>query len=90
MGAGPELVCLTAPVFGVGYAFAAEMVGALGGLHVSGVRAGFGHHTLKALGVLQHRAGTEHVLVEGLAFLVGHEQRGAIGLEQGLFVDAAV
>ena len=39
------------------------------------VGTGLVHHLLQQFGVFQHRAGTQMVLVEGLAVVISHEQR---------------
>ena len=40
--------------------------------------------------VIQQRAGTQMILVEGLIFPVLHEQRGFIGFQKGVLFDVAV
>ena len=57
------------------YAFAAEMFRCFLRLEVRGMCAGFLDDTLQDLRILQHRAWTEHVVIEWLVVMVSHEQR---------------
>ena len=48
------------------------------------------HHLAQKLGVFQHRAGTQVVFIEGLAVVVGHEERAAENIEDAAVVDVGV
>ena len=61
----PDLVGHRLPVGRIRTAFVAEVVYALGRLQISAVSTGVMHHLAQKLGVFQHRAGTQMVLVEG-------------------------
>ena len=72
---GPDLVGGGLPVGGIGLALVAQMIDAFRALEVGAVSTGLVDHLAQQLGVFQHRAGTQMVLVERLAVVVGHEQR---------------
>ena len=90
LGMGPDLVCRGLPVGSVALALLAQMLHALRRLQVGAVGTGLVHHLLKQLGVLQHRAGTQVILVERLAVVVSHEQRAVQDLQNALVVDVGV
>lgn len=48
------------------------------------------HHVPELFGVLQHGARPEHIVVEGLAVVVGHEQGALIGVQQPVFPDIGI
>ena len=54
------------------------------------MRPGLPHHPAQLLRVLQHGAGPQHVVVEGLAVVVGHEEGALEGLQQGHVPDVHV
>ena len=66
------------------------MLHALGRLRIGGVGARLVNHLLNELRVFQHGAGAEHVLVEGLVVMVGHEHGGLQALQQALLPDVGV
>ena len=66
------------------------MLRRLGGLHIRGSRPGFLHDLTKLFRILQHGAGLHHVVVEGLAIMVSHEQRRAHDIQQALLADIGV
>ena len=86
----PDLVGYRLPVGSICTAFVAEMVYALGRLQVGAVSTGVMHHLAQKLGVFQHRAGTQMVLVEGLTVVVSHEQRAVQNFQNRLVVDIGV
>ena len=86
----PDLVGYRLPVGSICTAFVAEVVYALGRLQVGAVSTGVMHHLAQKLGVLQHRAGTQVVFIEGLAVVVGHEERAAENSEDAAVVDVGV
>ena len=86
MGLGPQLVGHGSPVVGIGVGFGRQMLHALGRLRIGGVGARLVNHLLNELRVFQHGAGAEHVLVEGLVVMVGHEHGGLQALQQALVV----
>ena len=92
LGAGklPELVCSTLPVFGIGGSLVAQVVNGFRTLVVGIHRAGCLDHGTKGLGIFQHRAGTEHIVVEGLVVMVSHEQGASQSIQQAGIVDIAV
>ena len=90
VGLGPQLVGGGLPVVGVGVGLGGQVLHGLGRLRIGGVGAGLIDDLLDALGVLQHGAGPQHVVIEGLVVMVGHEQRGLQALQQGLLVDVGV
>ena len=83
----PDLVGHRLPVGSICTAFVAEVVYALGRLQVGAVSTGVMHHLAQKLGVFQHRAGTQMVFIEGLAVVVGHEERAAENIEDAAVVD---
>ena len=66
------------------------MIDAFRGLQVGAVSTGLVHHFFQQLGVFQHRAGAQMVLVEGLTVVVSHEQRAAEDLQNAAVVDVSV
>ena len=54
------------------------------------MRAGGLYHSAQLLRVFEHRAGPEHVVVERLSIMVGHEERGFHRLEQRFLADVRV
>ena len=90
LGMGPDLVCRGLPVGSVSLALLAQMLHAFRGLQVGAVSTGLVYHLFQQLGVLQHGAGTQMVLVEGLAVVVSHEQRAVQDLQDALVVDVGV
>ena len=72
------------------YAFTAEMFRCFLGLEVCGMCAGFLDDTLQDLRVLQHRAWTEHVVIEWLVIMVSHEQRLFQDLENCILVNISI
>ncbi len=52
--------------------------------------AGFLDDTLQDLRVLQHRAWTEHVVIEWLVIMVSHEQRLFQDLENCILVNISI
>ena len=84
---GPELFSLRLPARGVGMALIAQVLGALGRFEVGGMCAGALDHLGQALGVFQHRAGAQQVIVEGLAPAVLQEERLAQAIQKALFAD---
>lgn len=87
---GPHFVCGGLPVGGVALALLAQVLDAFRGLQVGAVGTGLVHHLLQQFGVFQHRAGTQMVLVEGLAVVVSHEQRAVQNLQNRLVMDVSV
>ena len=85
MGLPPQLVRLGLPAGGVLFALVAEMIHRLRGLQVRGVSAGLLDHLAQKVGILQHGAGPQMVVVEGLAVVVGHENGRLQPLQQRLF-----
>ena len=90
MGLLPQLVRLGLPAGGVLLALVAEVIHRLRGLQVRGVRAGLLDHLAQKVGILQHGAGAQVVVVEGLAVVVGHENGRLKALQQRLFPDVGV
>ena len=66
-------------------AFRAEILCAFFLLKVGGMRAGALHHVGEQSFVFQNGAGLEQVVVEGLALVILHEQRGAQRVEKACF-----
>ncbi len=66
------------------------MVHGFGAFVVGGHGTGGLDHGPELFGVLKHGAGTEHIVIEGLVVVVGHEQGRAQGIQQGSVVDVAV
>ena len=90
VGAAPELVGGGGPVLGVVVALGAQIVYALQGGHIAGMGAGLVDDLPQLFGVLQHGTGAQHVVVEGLAVVIGAEEGGAQGFQQGLLADVGV
>ena len=89
-GAAPQPAGGGGPVLRVGLALLRQVFHGLGRLHVRGPGPALFHHLLELARVLQHGAGAEHVLVKGLAVVIGHEQRGLESLQQRLVIDAGI
>ena len=73
MGAGPELVRNRRPPFGLFNALVAVFFRTLPRLVVGAFRAGQLNHPCERSGIVQYRARTQFVFVEGLIFAVRHE-----------------
>lgn len=86
----PDLIGGGLPVGGVSLAFLAQVLDTFRGLQVGAVGTGLVHHLFQQLGVFQHRAGTQMVLVEGLTVVVSHEQRAVQNFQNRLVVDIGV
>ncbi len=52
-----------------------------------GLGAAFVHHVGQTSRVVEHRAGTQHVLIEGLVLVVFHEHRSLQAFQQALVTD---
>ena len=63
----PQLIGLRMPALGVFHALVAQVVHALRGLQIGGTGPGAVDHFPEQMGVFQHGAGTQMVLVKGLA-----------------------
>ena len=86
----PQLIGGRLPVFGIRRSLVAQVVNGFGTLIV-GIHCTCGlDHGAKFLGILQHGTGLEHILIEGLVVMVGHEQRASQGIQQTGIVDVAV
>ena len=90
MGAFPQAVGSGLPILCVAVTFGAQIVDLFHSGDIAGMGAGLVDDLPQLLGILQHGAGTQVVVVEGLPVVVGHEQGGAQGLQQGLFPDVGV
>lgn len=86
----PHFVSGGLPVGGVALALLTQVLDAFRGLQVGVVGTGLVHHLFQQLRVFQHRAGTQMVLVEGLAVVVSHEQRAVQNFQNRLVVDIGV
>ena len=84
---GPDAVSGRSPLVGVGAAAAENIVRRFRLLHIGAVGAGTLDHLTQQLGVLEHRAGAQVVVVEGLALVVLLEQRLLQALQKALFPD---
>lgn len=71
----PKLLCFARPIGGIFDTFSAQMLRRLGRLKVGRLCAGLFDHLLQKLGIFEHRARAQMVVVEGLIFSVGHKQR---------------
>ena len=87
---GPHFVCGWLPVGSVALALFSQVLDAFRGLQVGAVGTGLVHHLFQQLGVFQHRAGTQMVLVKGLTVVVSHEQRAVQNFLNRLVVDFGV
>lgn len=86
----PDLIGGGLPVGGVALALLAQVLDTFRGLQVGAVSTGLVHHLFQQLGVFQHRARTQMVLVEGLTVVVSHEQRAVQNFQNRLVVDIGV
>ena len=86
----PDAVSGRSPLVSVGAAAAENIVRRFRLLHIGAVGAGTPDHLTQQLGVLEHRAGAQVVVVEGLALVVLLEQRLLQALQQALVVDVRV
>ena len=86
----PDLISGGLPVGSVSLALLAQVLDTFRGLQIGAVGTGLVHHLFQQLGVFQHRAGTQMVLVEGLAVVVSHEQRAVQNFQNRLVVDIGV
>ena len=86
----PDLVGGRLPIGCVALALVAQMIDAFRALEVGAVGAGLVDHLAQQLGVFQHGAGAQMVLVEGLAVVVSHEQRALQDLQNAAVVDVGV
>lgn len=87
---GPDAVSGRSPLVSVGAAAAENIVRRFRLLHIGAVGAGTLDHLTQQLGVFEHRAGAQVVVVEGLALVVLLEQRLLQALQQALVVDVRV
>ena len=87
---GPDAVSGRSPLVSVGAAAAENIVRRFRLLHIGAVGAAALDHLAQQLGVLEHRAGAQVVVVEGLALVVLLEQRLLQALQQALVVDVRV
>ena len=71
----PEPLCSILPVLSIIIALAAEMIHALGRLHVSRMRACLFNDGSELVRILKHRTGLKMVVIEGLVSLVNLKQR---------------
>ena len=86
----PKLLRHGSPILGIGDGLVGQMLHRLGRLGVGGMGAGLVDDLADLLRVLQHGAGAQHVVVEGLAVMIGHKQRGLQALQQGLLPNVGV
>ena len=78
----PKLLRHGSPILGIGDGLVGQMLHRFGRLGVGGMGAGLVDDLADLLRVLQHGAGAQHVVVEGLAVMIGHKQRGLQALQQ--------
>ena len=71
----PERIGYRFPLLGIGNRLFAQMLRALRTLIIGVDGSGFSHHFGQEFRVFQHGAGTEHIIVEGLAAVIGLEER---------------
>ena len=78
----PQFLGSRKPVGRIGVTLGAQVLRALRGLHIGGLSPSLFHHLPQLLRVLQHGAGAQMVLIEGLAVMIGHEHGRAQTLQQ--------
>ena len=86
----PDAVSRRGPLVGVGLAEAEDIAGGFRLLHIGAMGAAAFDHLAQQLGVFQHRAGTQMVVVERLALVIFLEQGLLQALQQALVVDVGV
>ena len=86
----PDLLGHGRPRRRAGNGLAAEVLRGLRFHQVGSVRTGFGDEPAELVGVLEHGAGPQVIVVERLVLVVFHEQRRFKGLEQRDVVDVDV
>ena len=88
--ARPEALGGRRPVLRVVVALSAQVIGGFRRLRVGRVRAGPFDDLAQPLRVFKHRARAQHVVVERLRVVIGHEDRGAQRVEQADLADVRV
>ena len=84
---GPQAVSGGHPAGCVGTAAAENILRGFRLLHIGAVGTAAANHIAQNLGVLQHRAGTQMVAVEGLALVIFLEQGLLQAFQQALVMD---
>ena len=87
---GPDAVSGRGPLVSIGLAAAENIARGFGLLHIGAVGTAALDHLAQQFGVFQHRAGTQMVVVEGLALVIFLEQRLLQALQQALVMDVGV
>ena len=70
----PKFVCFCFPLFGVMFAFSAEVFYGFRGLKVCLFCAGFVYHLLQFFWIFEHWARTQMIVVKWLIVMVSHKQ----------------
>ena len=82
MAACPKPVGSFLPALGVWQGLGAKMLNAFRALIIRVHGSGGFNHFAQTLRIFQHRAGAEHIAVEGLIVMVSHEQRASQCVKQ--------
>lgn len=90
LGFLPEFGCFRPPMGCILVAFGAQVLHALRGHGISGMGASLGYHLPQLIRILQHGARTEHIIVERLVPMIGHENRGLKALQQAHLPDIGI
>ena len=86
----PELLLGGLPLLRIGNSLVTEMIYAFQVLIIGIHRTCGLDHRPQRFGILQHRTGTEHVLIERLIVVICHENRTLEGIQQTGVMDIAV
>ena len=90
VGTAPQTVRHWSPVFRGALTLVTERIHGLLLGHIGGMGAGSVDHPGQCAVVIQQRTRAQMVLVEGLAVVVLHKERGLIRLDEGFLVDVGI
>ncbi len=77
----PQYLCFFLPTCSVMVALGTQVVGGFQRLKIGGFCTGSFYDIPKALRILQHGTGSEHIVIKGLAIMIGHHQRRLKGFK---------
>jgi len=88
--ASPDLICYRCPALCILITLRAKLICCLFRLGIGTMCTGTLNHLAEKLRVLEHRAGTKVVTVEGLSLMIFHEERTLKHLKDGVLMNVGV
>ena len=86
----PKLFSLGRPFFSERLCLGSQIFRTFRSQEIGRMRTGILYHFAEFLRVVQHRAGAEHIVVEGLVLMVFHKQRALERFQETAVVDVDI